>query len=270
MLTNIFAFTGALTVLLFWWGLQTQFPADAAIELDLKLVIFAIIGGVLPALLWLWFWLKQDAKKPEPRSLILLSFMGGMVAVPFVIPLEQAAMTMSDNEDVVIFLWALIEESVKFFIIYLIAFKSKFFDEPIDALIYLITGALGFSALENTLYLINVIIQDGITLGALNMNLRFLGATILHVVSSASVGLAIAFSFYMHKHYRKLFVIIGIVGATALHTVFNLFIIDTSTISETLLVFSYYWFIVVVLILLFERVKIIKDPRTHKSIIILK
>ena len=158
----------------------------------------------------------------------------------------------------------------KFLIIYLIAFKSKFFDEPIDALIYLITGALGFSALENTLYLVNVIIEDGVTLGALNMNLRFLGATLLHIVSSAAVGVALAFSFYKQKKFRKIFIVAGIAGATALHTVFNLFIINTHTISETLLVFSYYWFVIVILILIFERVKIIKDPKTRRPIIILK
>lgn len=270
MLTNIFAFTGALTILLFWWGLQQGFPAGAPAELDLKLIVFAMIGGILPALLWLWFWLKEDTKKPEPRGLILLSFMGGMVAVPFVIPFEQAALNMIDSETLTIILWSAIEESAKFFIIYLIAFRSRFFDEPIDALIYLITGALGFAALENTLYLINVIIVDGVTLGALNMNLRFLGATLLHIISSAAVGLAIAFSFYRRKKYRKISLFVGLIGATALHAVFNLFIIDTSTLSETLLVFSYYWFVVVILILLFERVKIIKDPKTRRPIITLK
>lgn len=270
MLTNIFAFTGALTVLFFWWALQHQFPADSIIQLDVKLVLFAMVGGILPVLLWLWFWLKEDAKKPEPRSLILLSFMGGMVTVPFVIPLEQAAMSITQNENIVIFLWALSEEVVKFVIVYLIAFKSKFFDEPIDAIIYLITAALGFSALENTLYLINVLIQDGVTLGALNMNLRFLGATLLHVVSSSAVGVAIAFSFYKGKKFRKASLVLGLAAATALHTIFNLFIITTATISETLLVFSYYWFIIVILILIFERVKIIKDPKTRRPIIILK
>ena len=44
-------------------------------------IFFSLIGGILPALFWLYFWLKEDKLKPEPRSLIMLSFFGGMIAV---------------------------------------------------------------------------------------------------------------------------------------------------------------------------------------------
>ena len=260
MISNIFALTGAATLLLYWWGLYEQFPANTIIELDVKVVLFALVGGILPALLWLWFWLKEDAKSPEPNRLILLAFLGGMIAVPLTIPFEQAALTFAKTEFTVIVLWSLIEEVIKYVAIYIIAFKSKFFDEPIDALIYLITGALGFAALENSLYLMNSIVDGGVFAGAINTHLRFLGATLLHVVSSSAIGIAIAFSFYRKKK-RVPYLILGIIAATILHTVFNLFIIETQDVLETLVVFSYYWIIVIILIFLFERIKLLKRSK---------
>ncbi|MCK5592186.1 MAG: PrsW family intramembrane metalloprotease, partial [Candidatus Pacebacteria bacterium] len=241
------------------------------IQLDLRVVLFSLVGGILPALLWLWFWLKEDAKKPEPGSLILVAFLGGMIAVPFTIPFEQAIISIADSikhgpasllthgqiEAGVIILWAFIEEVIKFIAIYFVAFKSRFFDEPIDALIYLITGALGFAALENSLYLMGSLVDGGVIVGAINTHLRFLGATLLHIVSSSAIGLAIAFSFYKKK-FRFLYLIGGIVAATALHAIFNLFIIRTQDVIETIVVFSYYWVIVLVLIVLFEGVKLLR------------
>jgi len=257
MIPNIFALAGAAALLLYWLELYQQFPANCLIELDAKVIFFALVGGILPALLWLWFWLKEDAKKPEPNSLILLAFLGGMVAVPLTIPFEQAAVALTNNEFSVIFLWALTEELIKYIIICVVALNSRFCDEPIDALIYLITGALGFAALENSLYLMNSIVDGGIFVGAMNTHLRFLGASLLHLVSSSAVGIALAFSFYKKKRQMP-YLILGIIAATILHTVFNLFIIETQNILETLTVFSYYWFIVIILIFIFERIKLLK------------
>ena len=30
--------------------------------LDPKTLLYALLGGILPAVLWLWFWLKEDSK----------------------------------------------------------------------------------------------------------------------------------------------------------------------------------------------------------------
>ncbi len=271
MIANTFAFMGIATLILYWWGLFEQFPAGTLIELDIKVVLFSIVGGVLPALLWLWFWLKEDAKKPEPGSLILIAFLGGMIAVPFTIPFEQAIINITENikntnpdlftsgqlQVGIIISWAFIEEVIKFIAIYFVAFKSRFFDEPVDALIYLITGALGFAALENSLYLMGSLVDGGIAVGAMNTHLRFLGATLLHIVSSSAIGIAVAFSFYKKK-LRIPYLIVGIITATALHAIFNLFIIKTQDVLETIVIFSYYWAIVIVLILMFEGVKLLK------------
>jgi len=60
-------------------------------SLDPQIFLYALLGGILPAILWLWFWLKEDAKKPEPRGLITLSFVAGMLGVFIVFPIEKFA-----------------------------------------------------------------------------------------------------------------------------------------------------------------------------------
>ena len=47
------------------------------------------MGGVAPALLWLWFWLKEDNQKPEPKGLIATIFFIGMICVIVVIPFQN-------------------------------------------------------------------------------------------------------------------------------------------------------------------------------------
>lgn len=281
MIANTIAAIGILLLILFWWAVFQQFPPDAVADLNVTIVLISLVGGVLPALLWLWFWLKEDARKPEPASILLIAFLGGMIAVPFTMPFQQAAYSLAEQIQAthpaaftatqlqagVIILWAFIEEVIKFAAIYFIAFKSRFFDEPIDALIYLITGALGFAALENSLYLMTSLTDGGVAIGAMNTHLRFLGATLLHVVSSAAIGVAIAYSFYKKKR-RLPYLIGGIFAATLLHAAFNLFIIETNTMIETVVVFSYYWVLVLVLIFLFESVKVLKP--IAKNVIRLK
>ena len=111
-----------------------------------NIIIFAILGGILPAVLWLKFWLKED-KHQEPRGLILKVFLMGMVAVPIAVLLEKGVPTFIPDYTFTSFvLWAIIEEGLKFCAAYFIALKTRFADEPIDMVLYMMTAALGFSA----------------------------------------------------------------------------------------------------------------------------
>ncbi len=48
---------------------------------ETNVLIFSLLGGILPAFFWIWFWLREDRLKPEPKSALLSSFLGGMIAV---------------------------------------------------------------------------------------------------------------------------------------------------------------------------------------------
>ena len=216
--------------------------------------ILAFILGIIPALIWLWFWLKEDIHH-EPAKMITLSFLGGMVAVFVALPLEKMVYYSWGSQAVLPFiLLAAIEEICKFGFVYFIALRNKCTDEPVDDIIYLIIAALGFVTMENTLFLIPTIHSGNIVNTIVHDNLRFIGASLLHIMSSATIGVCIAMSYYKARSEKILLALFGVIIATILHTCFNLLIIN-GTEANIFLIFGMVWLGIVVLLLLFERVK---------------
>ncbi|KKT81379.1 MAG: hypothetical protein A2V96_02440 [Candidatus Yonathbacteria bacterium RBG_16_43_6] len=253
--------------------------------ITIKLLAIAMLGGILPALVWLWFWHRQDRECPEPKGLVMISFLAGMAIVFFVLPVQKLTVALlpaiSELVDILTiklslvppsadvlknFLLASSEEIGKYLTVFLIAFHSKYFDEPIDAVIYLITAALGFTAMENVLYLLKDLTQSGGLETILNGNLRFLGATILHTVSSAFVGIALAFSFSASRFIKSIVITIGLLVAILLHTHFNLSIIEAYGTINILSVFSQYWAVIIGIIILIGIIKYINTRKQTCSI----
>lgn len=215
---------------------------------------FALIGGVVPTFFWLWFWLREDGEKPEPKGLIFLTFIAGMLGVLIVLPIENWLYHRFYNNMAVIISTAFAEELVKYFLVALVAFKTRFFDETLDPAIYMITGALGFAALENTLFLIEPIISKDFAITFFTGNLRFLGATVLHVVCSAVVGIAVGLAFYKKPAAKRAHLLFGLLTAGVLHALFNFFIMKSTT-ENVITVFGIVWVVAVIIMLLFEKLK---------------
>lgn len=221
----------------------------------------SLLGGVLPALLWLWFWLKEDRLHPEPRALLMLAFFSGMLVVLPAIPLERFVWNNTASIALVVVGWAVIEEVFKYAASYFSALRKRDNDEPIDSLIYLITTALGFAALENAFFLIGALkgndLAHGIDLGVL----RFVGATLLHVVASGTLGFFLALGFYRRRFIKRLDWVIGLSAAIALHSLFNVYILKGGgSGGYTISVFAFVWLAVILLLVGFEKVKQLKKP----------
>lgn len=247
-------------------------------------VFLAFVGGFLPTIFWLWFWLQEDKRKPEPLRLIMKTFIiGGFFIVPAFL-LEKLLAPDTDNQvvstilstwqnfpgwvailsvSVPIIIWAFVEEVIKYMAAHVAALKNKACDEPIDLMIYLITAALGFAAIENFLFLLNILIIDGNFQGSffITGNLRFLGATLLHVVSSAVLGASLAFAYSRSRRAKFAAWVIGLFLAGALHAVFNFFIIinDSGRIFGVLVLL---WLMAVLVIFLFEAIKRLVSKNT--------
>lgn len=225
--------------------------------------LWAFLGGILPALLWLWFWLKEDSKNPEPKKLIFAAFIAGMLAVPPALFLEGIAKDIFQSGFYLLLAWATIEEILKYLGAHIVAFrgvcldKSRCVDEPIDPAIYMITAALGFAALENTLFLLAPLGQGSFTAGLITGNLRFVGAMVLHVVASSAIGLAMGLSFYKSAFFKRVCFVIGLFTSIALHTLFNVFII-LSEGDNIFVVFGGLWVAVLIVLAVFEKTKRIR------------
>jgi protease PrsW len=245
----------------------------------------ALLSGLIPVLFWLWFWLREDSRKPEPYLLITISFIAGMAVVPLAVPLQELALGIYQNSNTLlqsianffpsqqgiinhliktsvfgtdlVIVWVIIEELLKYAVALILIFWNREVDEPIDMIVYLIVIALGFAALENALFINQPLTNQLYLDSALTGTYRFLGATLLHVLASGTIGAFLAFSYYQSKTKQLIAGTFGLFMAVVLHTLFNFFIMGTS--GETILfVFLFVWLGVIVLFLIFEKVKIIE------------
>ncbi|HFC10908.1 MAG TPA: PrsW family intramembrane metalloprotease [Candidatus Kaiserbacteria bacterium] len=224
-------------------------------------IITVIAVGFSPSLIWLYFILKEDSRNPEPKRIIALAFFAGMLCVPIVLPLEQYAQIHFGKGFSGIVAWATIEETTKYALAALLILWRPAVDEPLDYVIYLITIALGFAALENALFIFTPIMSGHTISGLITGDLRFLGSTLLHVVASATIGFALAFSYMKTPLIRMFYVSVGVILAITLHASFNLLIMSTGglrTFDALLLV----WSGAVVVLALLEVVKY----RTYKNL----
>ncbi len=216
-------------------------------------LVYAILGGVIPALIWLWFWLKEDTHK-EPFGLLLASFVVGALSVIFVVPAQKYASTLFTNHHEMVIAWASIEEIIKFAVVTLVALGTKYMKDPIDFPIYFITAALGFAAFENVLFIIKPLNTGNMLVGFLTGNLRFLGSTLLHAMASAIIGIGIGLA-WDGSLLRKIFYgFLGLIGAISLHSVFNFFIMNNAQ-ENFLRVFGFLWVFTIINMLLFEKLR---------------
>jgi RsiW-degrading membrane proteinase PrsW (M82 family) len=215
---------------------------------------YAFIGGVLPAFIWLYFLLQEEARHPEPKALIALAFICGMLMVPLAIPFEHWAKDALTNSFSILTAWALIEELLKYAVAALMIFWRPTVDDAPDYVIYMLTVALGFAAAENTLFLLTPISQGNIASTIFTGDVRFIGSTLLHVFASSAVGFALAFSTSRKPAVRALFAATGLILAVALHTAFNALIITRGT-STTLAAVFLVWSAAVVFFAAFEVLK---------------
>ncbi len=223
----------------------------------------AFLAGLIPALFWVWFWLREDSRKPEPYFLIAISFIAGMAVVPMALPLQKLAVELYTGANMVV-VWVIVEELLKYAVALALIFWNREVDEPIDMVIYMIVVALGFAALENALFIFNPLIVGNYLDSAITGGFRFLGATLLHVLASGTVGVCLALAYYRSKLVQVLAGTVGLFIAIVLHALFNFFIMDAN--GETILaVFLFVWMGIILLFLLFEKIKLLEHNHNRQQ-----
>lgn len=203
------------------------------------LVILILIAlGLIPSLSWLFFYVREDLRHPEPKQLLLFVFLGGILVTFAVLPVQ---LTINDYfkplgiEQYSFYSFLVlgaIEEIFKFLIVFMLLHKRREFDEPLHVMIYMIASALGFAAAENVASVLNTA-QGVFSIAVLEiLALRFIGATLLHSLTSGLMGYYWSKAFvrggqrFVLLHQRESTLIIkGLLMATILHAIFNYFII---------------------------------------------
>jgi RsiW-degrading membrane proteinase PrsW (M82 family) len=185
--------------------------------------IVVLIFSFLPAFVWLAFFLKSDPH-PEPKKKIAFTFLFGILSTIPALFFEYLVFKTDlffRNIFLFMFFVALFEEIFKFLGAFFANKKNLYFDEPLDAMIYMISAALGFATVENLLLVVKELpfMTFYTFFDALNIiSLRFIGATLLHALSSALLGYYWALS-HFKKEKRK--IIWGFLCAIFSHFIFN-------------------------------------------------
>lgn len=219
---------------------------------------FLLILGLLPSFAWLEFYLREDLH-PEPKRLLVTTFVSGAlfaflaigvqlaIACSYLVVLNKSCTELGTNSSFTtsipfLIAFALVEEVAKFLAAFFVVRKSAYFDEPVDAMVYLIVASLSFAAVENIGQLMSLnqspFIGDPIRLTAL----RFVGATLLHTLTSAIAGFYWAISIRDFGATR--FIYFGLLLATALHTFFNYLILRQGKLLYTLVFLCFIGFFV--------------------------
>lgn len=214
----------------------------------------ALAAACVPGIVWFAFFSKKDAN-PEPKRLIVYTFSAGVFISVFVLIVQYFFQSFISTPAqwalISIIGLALIEEFFKFLAAYWAVRKDRAFDEPVDAMIYMIAAALGFATVENIFVIANSlwsITTSPVEIVLETTALRLIGATLLHTLSSAIIGYYWAKGFLRRK--EKLFTSWGIIIGTAVHAVFNYLILTFQ--NKNLLVYPSLFLMVIVFFVLIE------------------
>lgn len=122
-----------------------------------------LLTALLPIAILVYCIYHKDKKSPEPTGQLVKAFLFGILSVPVsfclsipfgiigLYPIEATSLLGSIST--AFFGAAIPEEIAKFFMLWLLLRKNRYFDEKMDGIVYAVCVSLGFAALENIMYL---------------------------------------------------------------------------------------------------------------------
>ena len=122
-----------------------------------------LLTALLPVVILLFYIYHKDKESPEPAGQLVKAFFFGILSVPLSlrlsIPLGLIGVYPVEVTDIAgglrtaFFGAAIPEDFAKFFMLWLLLRKNRYFDEKMDGIVYAVCVSLGFAALENIMYL---------------------------------------------------------------------------------------------------------------------
>ena len=178
-----------------------------------------------PGIFWLWFFIRRATYRPGPRRLLVFTFLLGMAStIPAGIInsifLDDSILSDSANLASVasgmLFVVGPAEETCKFLAVRLLAYRSSYFDEPGDGMVYSAAASLGFASLENLLYIL--MFGPAVMIGRAPLS------TVAHVVFGSFWGYALGQQVRAEQAlpwYRHGQMLTGIAVGAVVHGLFN-------------------------------------------------
>ena len=184
--------------------------------------LIIVLVSVLPGFGWLWFFYKTDKYEPEPKKLVLRTFLLGVfVAIAMGTSFEGLPFPWGPARYAAV-IWApLIEESAKFLIVFWTVFRNKNFNEPIDGIVYAASAALGFAACENAFYVLSSWHGGSPEMGIFTLLARSVFSVPGHALFSSFFGAALGYAWGRKGWKPVLLVVAGLLLSMLTHGLFN-------------------------------------------------
>ncbi len=201
-----------------------------------RAIFTMITAAAAPGLALLSYFYLKDRYRPEPLVLITKLFILGFILV-FPALAIQRALSEGIGSGVFISSYILagtVEEFLKFFIVYYVAFKHVAFDEPYDGIIYSVAVSLGFATFENILYLI----VNGVEIAFVRALLPVSG----HALFAVLMGFYIGKAKFSYQGVKAKWIVMAIISPILAHGTFN-FILMQSEIIATFIIIPYMVFL---------------------------
>lgn len=187
-----------------------------------------ILLSLIPAILWIYYFYRQDKYEKEPLKLLLITFFLGCLSVIPALIIELAFQEQINyylpfgplRICIGMLMVGFTEELCKLSAVKSYAYKNEEFNEPVDGIVYSVTAALGFAFVENIAYMVSAAKLGGLmgayTLGAMRAIFSMFGHATFAVIVGSYLGRA-----RFDKDNEGMLITKGIFLASIVHAFYN-------------------------------------------------
>jgi len=189
------------------------------------MTLIYILMALAPAFAIALYIYWKDTHEKEPVGVLVMCFIFGvLICFPagfwnsgvfeiFGFDLDQEDNSMLISFFMAFFVVGLGEETLKYLVVVLYAFRKPCFNEPFDGIVYAVMVSLGFAAFENIFY----VMEGGLSVAVL----RMFTAVPMHAAFAVIMGYYIGLSKYYRGAARTEKSLKGLVYAVLLHGLYD-------------------------------------------------
>jgi RsiW-degrading membrane proteinase PrsW (M82 family) len=166
--------------------------------------------AIAPSLFILLYIYKKDRYEPEPLHLVAGVFFLGTLTV---IPAGLIELLFPEGVFSSAVVAPIVEEGLKFLVVYFAIYHHPEFDEPMDGIVYATAASLGFATIENILY----VIDGGLAVGII----RAIASVPGHVIFACIWGFALGTAKFKPANERRGIILTGLFLGMLMHGIFN-------------------------------------------------
>ena len=209
--------------------------------MDIELLLITL----MPSILILLYIIYSD-KFVEPISVILVTCLLGVIII---IPAGFLNEYLIPKETKYNFLAGFTEEPLKFLVLLFYVYRNKYFDEPMDGIVYGVCVSLGFATMENFQYVFNPQYAE---MSYAIAGIRAISAIPMHAMCGVLMGYYLGMHAFKRKNYEYL--ILSLIIPIFFHAFYN-FLVDYG-----------YWYLLLLIVMFIYSYKLHKTLKNMQDL----